>query len=60
MPDYSVWGVSDFLTGKIQLNEPLAKLVSGDWLPLFGLFPDWNFAPWNHHAFDSIPKIDPK
>jgi len=34
--------------------------VSGDWLPHFGLFPSWNFAPWNHHAAHSIPKIDSK
>jgi len=40
--------------------EPLAKLMSGDWLPRFGPFPGWNFAPWNHHAAHSIPKIDSK
>jgi len=40
--------------------EPLAKLVSGDRLPHFGPFPGWNFAPWNHHASHSIPKMDSK
>jgi hypothetical protein len=40
--------------------EPLAKLMSGDWLPRFGPFPNWNFAPWNRHAAHSIPKMDSK
>ncbi len=40
--------------------EPLAKLVSGDWLPHFGPFPSWNFAPWNNHAAHSSPKMDSK
>jgi len=41
-------------------SEPLAKLMSGDWLPHFGPFPSWNFAPWNHHAAHSTPKMDSK
>ena len=40
--------------------EPIAKLVSGDRLPHFGPFPGLNFAPWNHHAAYSIPKMDSK
>jgi len=40
--------------------EPLIKLMSGDWLPRFGPFPGWNFAPWNHHAAHSSPKMDSK
>ncbi len=38
-------------------GEPLAKLMSGDRLPHFGPFPGLNFAPWNHHAAHSIPKM---
>ncbi len=57
-------------------EELLAKLVSGDLLPHFGPFSSWpifelahfragpfsswNFAPWNHHAVYSIPKMDSK
>jgi len=40
--------------------EPLAKLVSSDRLPHCGPFLSWNFAPWNHHAAHSIPKMDSK
>jgi len=32
--------------------------VSGGRRPHIGLFPSWNFAPWNHHAAHSILKID--
>jgi len=28
--------------GKIRSDEPIAKLVSGDWLPHFGQFSRWN------------------
>ncbi len=31
--------------------------MSGDRLPHFGSFPSLNFAPWNHHAAHSIPKM---
>ncbi len=37
--------------------EPFAKLMSGDRLPYFSPFPSLNFAPWNHHAAHSIPKM---
>ncbi len=45
---------------KPMAKEPLAKLMSGDWLPHFGPFPSWNFAPWNHHAAHPITKMDSK
>jgi len=41
-------------------NEPLAKVVSGNLLPHFGVFLSWIFDPWNHHASQSIPKIHSK
>jgi len=40
--------------------EPLAKVVSGNLLPHFGVFPSWIFYPWNHHASQSILKIHAK
>jgi len=43
---------------RIQANkEPFAKVVSGNLLPHFGVFPSWIFDPWNHHASQSILKI---
>jgi len=40
--------------------EPLAKVMSGNLLPHFGVFPNWIFKPWNHHASQPILKVHSK
>jgi len=37
-------------------TEPLAKVVSGNLLPHFGVFSGWIFEIWNHHILQSILK----
>ncbi len=41
-------------------HEPLAKVVSGNLRPHFGVFPCWIFEPWNNHASQSTLKIHSK
>jgi hypothetical protein len=41
-------------------KEPLAKVVSGNLLPHFGVFLVWIFEAWNHHATRSSLKIHSK
>jgi len=45
---------------KMQVREPLAKVVNGDLLPHSGALSNWNFGEWNHHAPHSIPKMHSK
>jgi len=41
-------------------HEPLAKVVSGNLLPHFGVFPACFLVVWNHHALQSSLKIHSK
>jgi len=41
-------------------NEPLAKVVSGDFRPHSGAILSWNFGKWNHHSPHSNSKSHSK